>query len=83
VHAYERSWPLVGGNRVPDGQGPVYVVEGGGGAPLYDLAQPLLAFTAVAQKVTGYLILDVAPHALTLTARGLDGSVVDTYSLTK
>jgi hypothetical protein len=81
AHAYERSYPLVAGQVVADKMGPVYVVEGGGGADPYDVApQP---FTAKAQKVYGYVILDVTAQKLTLTAKALDGSIVDTYSITK
>lgn len=81
AHAYERSFPLVAGAKVADGAGPVYVVEGGGGADPYDVSpQP---FTAKALKTYGYVILDVSAHMLTLTAKALDGSVVDTYTLSK
>jgi acid phosphatase type 7 len=81
AHAYERSKPLVAGQPVADGAGPVYIVEGGGGADPYDVAP--LAFTAFAQKTYGYLLLDISTQKLTMTAKGLDGSVVDTYSITK
>lgn len=81
AHAYERSYPLVAGAKVADGQGPVYVVEGGGGADPYTLA--LQPFTATGAQTFGYVILDVTPQQLTLTAKALDGSVVDTYSLSK
>jgi hypothetical protein len=81
AHAYERSYPLVAGQVVADKMGPVYIVEGGGGADPYDVApQP---FTAKAQKTYGYVILDVTAQTLTMTAKALDGSVVDTYSITK
>jgi hypothetical protein len=81
AHAYERSKPLVAGQPVADGAGPVYMVEGGGGADPYDVAP--LAFTAFAQKVYGYILLDISTQKLTMTAKGLDGSVIDTYSITK
>jgi hypothetical protein len=81
AHAYERSHALVAGQVVADGAGPVYIVEGGGGADPYDVAP--LAFTAFAQKVYGYVILDVSQQKLTLTAKGTDGSVIDSFSITK
>lgn len=81
AHAYERSHPLVAGQVVPDKMGPVYIVEGGGGADPYDVApQP---FTVKAQKIYGYVILDLTAQTLTLTAKALDGSIVDSYSITK
>jgi hypothetical protein len=81
AHAYERSKPIVAGQPVADGQGPVYIVEGGGGADPYDVAPQ--NFTAFALKTFGYTILDVNGKMLTLTAKALDGSVVDSYTITK
>jgi hypothetical protein len=81
AHAYERSKPLVAGQPVADGAGPVYIVEGGGGADPYDVAPQ--AFTAFAQKTFGYVLLDISTQKLTMTAKALDGSVIDTYSITK
>jgi len=81
AHAYERSKPLVAGQVVADGAGPVYIVEGGGGADPYDVAPQ--AFTAFAQKVFSYVILDISSTKLTMTTKGIDGAVIDTYSITK
>jgi acid phosphatase type 7 len=79
AHAYERSKPLVAGQVVADGQGPVYVVEGGGGADPYEVvAQP---FTAKAVQAFGYVIVDVTAQQLTMTAKGVDGSVLDAYTI--
>jgi hypothetical protein len=81
AHAYERSYPLAAGQVVADGKGPVYMVEGGGGADPYDvMPQP---FTAKALKTFGYILLDVTAHKLTMTAKGIDGTVIDTYSIAK
>lgn len=81
AHAYERSYPLQAGQVVADGQGPVYIVEGGGGADPYMVAAQ--TFTAKAMQTFGYVILDVTAQKLTMTAKDLSGSVVDTYSITK
>ena len=81
AHDYERSYPLMAGQPVADGQGPVYIVEGGGGADPYDVAPQ--AFTAKAMTTYGYVLLDVTAQQLTLTAKALDGSVIDTYTLKK
>ena len=51
AHAYERSYPLTAGQVVGDGQGPVYIVEGGGGADPYMVAAQ--AFTAKAVQTYG------------------------------
>jgi len=81
AHAYERSKPLVAGQPVAEGAGPVYIVEGGGGADPYDVSPQ--AFTAFAEKIYGYVLLDISANKLTLTAKTTDGSVIDTYSITK
>lgn len=81
AHAYERSHPLQAGQVVADGQGPVYIVEGGGGADPYDVAPR--PFTAKAVKSFGYVILDITAQQLTMTAKALDGSVIDSYSISK
>lgn len=81
AHAYERSYPLQAGQVVADGAGPVYIVEGGGGADPYTLSPQ--TFTAKGVQTYGYVILDITAQKLTLTAKALDGSVVDTYTLTK
>jgi predicted phosphodiesterase len=81
AHDYERSYPLVGGQPVADGQGPVYIVEGGGGADPYGLN--VQSFTSFAKTVYGYVILDVSAQDLKLTAKTIDGSVVDRYAITR
>ena len=68
AHAYERSKPLVAGQPVADGAGPVYIVEGGGGADPYDVSP--LAFTAFAQKIYGYVLLDISAQKLTHDRQG-------------
>jgi hypothetical protein len=81
AHAYERSYPLAAGQKVADGAGPVYIVEGGGGANPYDVApQP---FTAFAQKIFSYVLLDISPHELELTTKAVDGTIVDSYTLSR
>jgi len=81
AHAYERSHAIVGGQVVADGAGPVYIVEGGAGADPYDVAPQ--AFTAFAEKIYSYVLLDISTSSLTLTAKGTDGTVIDTMTLTK
>jgi Calcineurin-like phosphoesterase/Purple acid Phosphatase, N-terminal domain len=84
AHSYERSKPIVAGQ--PAATGPVYIVEGGGGADPYDVAPA--AFTAFPTAMVtgaqyGYVTVAIAGRTLTLTAKKLDGSVLDTFSITK
>jgi hypothetical protein len=83
-HDYERTFPMRGGAVAPDGRGTVYVVNGGGGAPLYAAGRS--AFTAVSKSTYGYTIVDVLGDRLKLTAWELVGGVptkIDEATITK
>jgi hypothetical protein len=56
-----------------------YLVVGGGGAPMYDPAQPGPDAPGVlfAKKLTSYVTVTVKGHAATFEAKGTDGSVID------
>ena len=84
AHSYERSKPIKAG--VPGTSGPVYIVEGGGGAPAYSVVpQPFTAYPtqSVTNPVYGYVLLSVAGRTLTLTAKTADGATIDSFSITK
>ena len=81
AHDYERSHALVAGQVVADGAGPVYVVNGGGGADPYMVAPQ--AFTAFAQTVFSYVLLDISTQQVVVTAKGIDGTIIDTFTMTK
>lgn len=80
-HNYERTQSLRAGEVVPDGSGTTYVVSAGLGAELYDLAGDW--FTRVSEKSETWTDVAVNGNSLTLTAHRLDGTVVDTLTLTK
>jgi acid phosphatase type 7 len=79
-HTYERSVPIRTGAEVAPGDGPIYIVSGGAGAPLYTSQQPEW-FNVVANAVEHYIIIDVAPEAATFTAYDLSGNVLDTFQI--
>jgi len=82
VHGFERTFPLKSGTPVADGQGPVYVVFGGAGAQQVALTpKPFIAKQSM--NTYGYQLLDVNGRTLTITVKALEGSVLDTYSITK
>ncbi|MCD6498540.1 MAG: metallophosphoesterase family protein [Deltaproteobacteria bacterium] len=68
-HDYERSTV----------QGVKYVVTGGGGAPLYTVDGDW--WTEVSESVYHYCILDIAGPRVDFTAKRVDGSVLDQFSL--
>ena len=86
-HFWERSWPLRGGAVVQRGYdapgAPVYVTSGGGGDWLYDSAGPQPPWSAYRETVSQHALLRFAGDRLTVEARGTDGSVIDTFTITK
>jgi len=73
-HTYERSWPWRGERR-DDRNGVVYVVTGGGGAPLYDVKWS--PWTASARRVNHFCLVSVEGERLTIEAVDVDGDRFD------
>jgi hypothetical protein len=84
-HIYERSHQVFGGQVVDMGdaltasKGTVYVVSGGGGAPLYGVAK--IATTHIQQSTYNYVDVLADPSKLTIKAYKLDGSQLDAYTI--
>ncbi|MCB9742674.1 MAG: metallophosphoesterase family protein [Alphaproteobacteria bacterium] len=81
-HIYERSVPIAEGREVPDGQGTVYFVSGGAGAPLYQESESEW-FGSVANPIVHYIIADFSSAGVDLTVYDLDGNVIDSYSVAR
>jgi hypothetical protein len=79
-HTYERSVPIRTGAEVAPGDGPIYIVSGGAGAPLYSSQAPDW-FNVVANAVEHYIIIDIAEGEATFTAYDLSGNVLDTFGI--
>jgi len=79
-HTYERSVPIRDGAQVPDGEGTVYIVSGGAGAPLYRSTDERW-FNAVANPVEHYLIADFGPTSIQVVARDVAGVVIDSFEV--
>jgi hypothetical protein len=91
-HVYERSYPISGnemqaGFQEPDyvhPGAPIYVVTGGGGAPLYDYTPTADAhLSAVFKSAHHYFKLRITPELLEGTAIGLDDEVLDAFTIRK
>ena len=79
-HAYERSYPVRGDQPVdPSGPSTRYVITGGGGAGLATVGP--LAQCALSLSTNNYLRVDMTGAALTVSAIGLDGAIVDRFVL--
>lgn len=80
-HNYERSCPVREERCVADGDGTVYLVAAGIGAPLYNNGEDW--WTVTSRKEPTYVIVDIDGNELSMTTFDLFGTEVDTYSLTK
>jgi Calcineurin-like phosphoesterase len=86
-HIYERSHQVFGGQVADMGdaltlsKGTVYVVSGGGGAPLYGAAK--ITTTHTQQSTYNYVDVQADPNKLTIKAYKLDGSPLDAYSISQ
>jgi hypothetical protein len=78
-HTYERAVPWREGPA--SNQAVTYLVTGGGGARLYLAGQ--MSWTAVSRSAYHYLRGTISGCQLTIQAIGLDGSIIDQFSLDK
>jgi predicted phosphodiesterase len=58
-----------------------YVITGGGGAPLYPVDAPMEGITQTVISTEHHVRLKVEPGKATLTALGLDGTVLDQFEI--
>lgn len=80
-HIYERSVPVRDGGEVPTGEGTVYLVSGGAGAPLYENVDDGLWFGSVANPIEHYVIAEFSPGEVVFTAYDLSGTTIDRFTL--
>ena len=79
-HDYERTCPILNDAcTTPQDGGVVYVVTGGGGAPLYSVGSDW--FTAYSGSLHHFLKMEVNDCWLRLDAIGTDGNVFDSYEI--
>ena len=79
-HIYERSVPIFEGQEVPMGQGTMYIVSGGAGAPLYQEIDDQW-FNAEATMAEHYVIGDFGPDEATFVVRDLSDNVIDQFTV--
>jgi hypothetical protein len=78
----------VGGRTPPlkgDGSAPLYLVSGGAGAPLYptDPAMPDYPLLVSSEKTENYVLATLDGGTLTLEVKRLDGTIIETTTITK
>lgn len=79
-HIFERTKPLTG--DVP-GTGTIHLVSGGAGATLYDVQDPLPAYSEFAESTYNFTILDIGLTMLSSTTYRDDGSTLDQFALSQ
>lgn len=79
-HLYERTYPIRDGKR-DDANGVTYIVTGGGGAPLYPVLRS--DWTAYAQSINNYQIVQVEGKRLRLETWDHQGHLLDYLTLSK
>lgn len=77
-HNYERTRPIRGGEVVPFGDGTIYTVIAGVGAPLYDNGAQW--WTETSEKVGSFAIIRITPDILEYTAYRVDGTELDSLT---
>jgi 3',5'-cyclic AMP phosphodiesterase CpdA len=58
-----------------------YVISGGGGAPLYDVAKPDPATSQKAVSVENFVTVSVNGKVMKVQAKGLDGKLLDEFEI--
>ena len=82
-HLYERSVPILADAEVEPGEGVVYVVSGGAGAPLYEGVEADW-FSGVADVTEHYIIGDFGPTGASFVVKELaTGDVIDSFEIPK
>ena len=79
-HIYERSVPIRNGTAAPAGEGTLYLVTGGAGAPIYNDFKPEW-FNEVVNPTKHYVIAEFGPEGVTLTARDMSDTVIDSVMI--
>lgn len=83
-HLYERTAPIRGDKVVGEGEGPVYITTGAGGAPQYPEELPPPAYMRFYKdKIFSFSVIDLAGDKLTLRQIDENENVIDEYVIDK
>ena len=80
-HHYERFRPIREGKPVAEGCGPVYVIQGAGGASRYARDVARSEFTAAASRAFSFTELVFVGDRIRGLTIGTDGGVIDEFTL--
>lgn len=82
VHAYERTWPILG-DKVDEEKGTIYITSGGGGAGLESVAPSRTWFQKRSYRGHNIVYVTVHDRSLQLQAFDLEGRLFDVMELRK
>ena len=83
IHTYERTFPIRGGEVVAGGEGPIYMITGGGGGGLENAAPTPSWFSAQTRRTHHYCHVTVNHGVMRILAYDDDGMLFDSVELRK
>lgn len=83
IHSYERTWPVRAGKAVGDGDGPIYMIVGGGGGSLETPGPYRPFFQNQVRRGHHYVMAHLNGDTLELRSYDLDDQLFDTVRLVK
>ena len=83
IHSYERTWPVKDGKVVKFGEGPVYMITGGGGGPLETPGPFRPFFQNTVKRGHHYSMARVTRDKFEFFAYDINGTLFDTFSVLK
>ncbi len=88
-HHYERSWPikdaqpLIGRTDAVEADGVIHIVSGGAGRALYKEFIDMPEWSAMREATFEFLLLEISPTQMRVSAVRPDGSVLDAFSIVR
>lgn len=83
IHTYERTWPLRDGKPVADGEGPIYMITGGGGGHLENAAPVRTRYSAKVYRGHHYCNVLINGDRMRIEAYDLNDRLFDWVELEK
>ena len=83
IHSYERTWPIRDGKPVAAGEGPIYLVTGGGGGGLENAGPERSPYSAKVYSGHHYCYVTINNSKLRMEAHDLDDRIFDWLELEK
>ena len=83
IHSYERTWSVKDGKPVAEGDGPMYMITGGGGGSLETAGPFKPGFQNNVRHGHHYCLVSINRGTLEFKAFDIDGRMFDCFKRTK